>query len=154
MPSVPNNWRCSVIKSRTEIITEEYSVTGRKLSVRGRRSGFLNDNRDPNQPGLGDLHKRIGNVHVCCEHCTAERSGRVDGIGSGCIDSLDMMFRARNRDARRIGVYLHDLLSAREIARHPRPDLYFPCGTGIEPEMQLAGYDLHHLDFPRMPYLV
>ena len=136
------------------IYEEGLNFDSRRASVRSRAARFLNNHRHPNRPCLLDLHQRIRHVHIGGEYRAAERTGCVDRIGGGSLDFVDVMPRPGNRDLRRVGNHLYNLLPGGEVARHPRPDLDFARGSRIECQVQLAGNNLHDLHIARMPDLV
>src|SRR5579862_8981283 len=113
-------------------------------SVDDGSSGFLDDHGYANRRGLHDLDQRVGNIDVGGEDGTAAGSSCVDGIGGRSVDFLDVMSRARNRDACRIGLDLNFLVVRN--SSYARMNLDLAGRARIEGKVQLAGDNLNDSD--------
>ena len=81
---------------------------------------------------MGDLDQWIGDIGVGGEHGAAQSAAGIDRVSNRGIDFLHVMARAANSNAGRIGVDANDLVSAGEVARHPRMNFHFPTQPRIE----------------------
>src|SRR5215469_6576412 len=124
------------------------------LSVSGGAPHFLHDYGDADGGGLLHLHQRIRNVDGGGENGAAESTRRVDRIRRGSLDHLDMMTRARDRDVRRVGQDLHNLLPRGKHSGDAGMDFDLPTQLVVEGEMQLAGNHLDDLQLAWVPHLL
>src|SRR3954447_25085881 len=126
----------------------------RGFSVSRGTSDFLHGDRDSNQSHLLDLDQRVGDIRAGGEYGTAMSTGRIDGVGSGGLDALDMASRPGDRNPGGGGIDFCELLTCREgSGQNVWMNFDHTSQARVECEMQLAGYDLFDLNIAGMPHL-